>query len=86
MADYRNFCNTCDNEISFGNHTPWCGSMTSEEWLAKEMEKTFTELDFNVLTVEPLYECKRCFNIVRNRRSHFILHQDNNSWVGQIIN
>lgn len=74
MADYRDWCYKCGAEKNFGSHEPWCGKMTPEEWKKKQFEEHFQELELNVLTVDTLYECKRCFAVTRSPEKHLELH------------
>lgn len=74
MADYRDWCHKCGKEISFGSHAPWCGKMEFAEW-KREQDKTvfaqFQELELNILTVDTLYECGKCYSVVRDCLKHW---------------
>lgn len=85
MADYsdyyNSFCDSCKRNVHSisGGHAPWCrqkqedGSPHDEQsWYNEIFEKFFVMLDVNILTVDPLYECKLCYAVVRNWKQHYI--------------
>lgn len=76
MADYSDYynswCSRCGREIGFSTrHAPWCGKMDEAAWWKETFQKSFEELSFNLLTVEPLYECKVCYAVARDWKNHY---------------
>lgn len=44
MADYRSFCHSCNNEITFGSHAPGCAVVIAANQARREKDQFEKEL------------------------------------------